>query len=804
MNLPGDESGGLTELWTRVLAGETLAVEEEARLVAAATGDPAFRRALLDDARVEARLATLGRQLGAAEFVRAVAARLAQPGSPEAAAAGLTPELRDLWTRAVGGEPLGAGEERDLFAALQRSPGMFREFMDDDRLHGLLLALGRAQREAGFAGRVGKLIHAEASGERFVSGLSRRLPERPVARRRPRYAAWATGGGLLAAAAVTLFLVGRDRTGSGPPTVAAMTVDSAYLLVGGDRLPTGAALPAGAAFRAPADQRACLAIEPGARVCLEAATEMWVADDRVASRRLGLLSGKVAAALVRRPAGSGFTITTHAGDITATGTVFTVEAHADGATARLRVLEGTVAVSSRGDWARARGDVRVAAGEGLALESGHRWTLAAEERWSERSLVRGEALSIAQAQTFDASLEAAPPPEVLAAPPDPATLARLARALLQQGRVREAGGIAANLRRVSPASADVARLLNEISILRPAPRVTRTPALYRVNVGGPRYVDPGGNVWSADVFFTVEGSSVLTSASDIGGTELGPLYRDARFDRRPGKQVKYAFPVAEGTYEVRLHFAEVNYPVRGKRVFDVAIEGRTVLANYDIFADVGFLRAAVKPFVVVVADRRLEIELTNVADAAVLAAVEILQVPAGTTTPAPAPPPPSYAPLPLPPSDALYRINAGGGEYVDPYGRLWESNRYANSAGGSFSEDADIAGTELGYLYQSHHLDSPGGPNLRYSLPVPAGEYRVRLHFAEIGPRVMSPGERVFTVLAEGQEILENFDIVAEAGFRKAVIKEFRVRSTDGAIDLEFRHGVDETLVSGIEVLPVR
>ncbi len=42
-----------------------------------------------------------------------------------------------------------------------------------------------------------------------------------------------------------------------------------------------------------------------------------------------------------------------------------------------------------------------------------------------------------------------------------------------------------------------------------------------------------------------------------------------------------------GSYSVRLHFAETAFAAAGQRAFNVAINGTTVLANYDIFADAG-------------------------------------------------------------------------------------------------------------------------------------------------------------------------------------------------------------------------
>jgi hypothetical protein len=80
-------------------------------------------------------------------------------------------------------------------------------------------------------------------------------------------------------------------------------------------------------------------------------------------------------------------------------------------------------------------------------------------------------------------------------------------------------------------------------------------------------------------------------------------------------------------------------------------------------------------------------------------------------------------------------------------------------------------------------------------------EYTVRLHFAE--PEELLPGERVFDVTVQGQRLLDDFDIVNEAGRpHKAVVKEFRgVRVTD-ELRLSFRPtGKRPAILCGGEVV---
>ncbi len=58
---------------------------------------------------------------------------------------------------------------------------------------------------------------------------------------------------------------------------------------------------------------------------------------------------------------------------------------------------------------------------------------------------------------------------------------------------------------------------------------------------------------------------------------------------RYGGGFTYTIPglTVGGNYTVRLHFAETYWTAAGKRVFNVAINGATVLSNFDIFSSAG-------------------------------------------------------------------------------------------------------------------------------------------------------------------------------------------------------------------------
>ena len=103
----------------------------------------------------------------------------------------------------------------------------------------------------------------------------------------------------------------------------------------------------------------------------------------------------------------------------------------------------------------------------------------------------------------------------------------------------------------------------------------------RINSGGPAYTDSLAQLWTADAHFT--GGSTYSVTNTITNTADPTLYKTSRY----GASFSYAISAPAGTYSVTLKFAEPVWSAKGKRVFNVAINGTTVLSKFDIFAAAG-------------------------------------------------------------------------------------------------------------------------------------------------------------------------------------------------------------------------
>ncbi|HEY8767551.1 MAG TPA: malectin domain-containing carbohydrate-binding protein, partial [Dehalococcoidia bacterium] len=139
----------------------------------------------------------------------------------------------------------------------------------------------------------------------------------------------------------------------------------------------------------------------------------------------------------------------------------------------------------------------------------------------------------------------------------------------------------------------------------------------RVNAGGGAYTDKGGNAWSVDTAFS--GGATFSVAGAIAGTADQPLYQTERYGN-----MSYAFSVPDGTYTVALKFAELYWTSAGQRVFNVSINGKSLLTNFDILTEAAPMTALDKTFVVSVTGGALTIAFTSVKDAAKINAIQVL------------------------------------------------------------------------------------------------------------------------------------------------------------------------------------
>lgn len=169
--------------------------------------------------------------------------------------------------------------------------------------------------------------------------------------------------------------------------------------------------------------------------------------------------------------------------------------------------------------------------------------------------------------------------------------------------------------------------------------------IYRINCGGKEYQDINGNTWEADrpykkgAWGSVSWAdkynkdsflgSVTTSYDPVKGTRDDALMHSCRFGL---DQLKYNFPVEDGTYLVELYFNEPWYgrgsvQCKGWRQFDVAINGRTMLKDLDIWSEVGNDTVLKKTINVDVSGGMLQIDFPEITSGqAIISAISIARI----------------------------------------------------------------------------------------------------------------------------------------------------------------------------------
>lgn len=139
----------------------------------------------------------------------------------------------------------------------------------------------------------------------------------------------------------------------------------------------------------------------------------------------------------------------------------------------------------------------------------------------------------------------------------------------------------------------------------------------------------GGLAWVVDQGFV--GGSV-SARTPVARTTASGVYGSIRYG-----MTGYNLPVEDGSYDVTLRMAETYHNSRGKRVFDVRLEGVTVLSQFDVFAAAGGkFKAVDRTYRVAVKGGNLDLDYTARVDKALVSGISVVPVPS-IAVPSPVP-----------------------------------------------------------------------------------------------------------------------------------------------------------------------
>jgi glucose/arabinose dehydrogenase len=149
-------------------------------------------------------------------------------------------------------------------------------------------------------------------------------------------------------------------------------------------------------------------------------------------------------------------------------------------------------------------------------------------------------------------------------------------------------------------------------------------SIYRINCGGPTYLDQKKNLWSEDKLYN-HGASGTFPKRDVLGTNDDVLYLTERWEPTDAP-LKYTLPnLQKGKYDIKLYFAEMfdGAQAPGKRVFDILLNGKLAAKGYDIVAKAGGYKATMKHYRMNIVTGKLEISFKAIVNHPKISAIEV-------------------------------------------------------------------------------------------------------------------------------------------------------------------------------------
>lgn len=285
---------------------------------------------------------------------------------------------------------------------------------------------------------------------------------------------------------------------------------------------------------------------------------------------------------------------------------------------------------------------------------------------------------------------------------------------------------------------------------------------------------------------TFSDTSTPIDTSGVSSPAPQAVYQTCRWN----SSFTYTIPglTAGKAYTVRLDWAELSFQYAGARVFNVAINGSSVLSNFDVYATAGYKKALAKSFNVTAnGSGQIVIAFTQGgADNPFINGIEVWD-PAGGPTP-----------TPTPTKTLVKAINAGGsaaGSFVADTGYN-QGNTYSDTS--TSINTSGVSNPAPQSVYQTCRWYS----SFTYTLTgLQAGKsYTLQLDWAELS--FQARGQRVFNVAVNGSSVLSNFDVYATAGYKTALAKQFVVTAnSNGQVVIAFTQaGADNPFINGIEL----
>jgi hypothetical protein len=271
------------------------------------------------------------------------------------------------------------------------------------------------------------------------------------------------------------------------------------------------------------------------------------------------------------------------------------------------------------------------------------------------------------------------------------------------------------------------------------PASGRPPIRILAGYEGERFTDADGASWQGDRF------SEAGDAESINPRPISLARDPAIYQHRRRGTFDYNIPVAPGSYELRLHFADAFFGENNadgggelSRLFDVKCNGVTLLDHFDLIEDAGGSNTAdVKVFEGIRGDKdgRVHLGFLSRRDVAFINAIELLPTDSNFAPP--------------------IRIVAGLHPVRDPNGQEWSSDRYYH--GGVILANERVRSSDPNPWNVGERVG-----NFGYSIPVAVDRtYDATVVFEDLstGAGDHLPRPDVFNVSVNGQQLLTQISL---------------------------------------------
>ncbi len=307
-------------------------------------------------------------------------------------------------------------------------------------------------------------------------------------------------------------------------------------------------------------------------------------------------------------------------------------------------------------------------------------------------------------------------------------------------------------------------------------------------VSGPVSINAGGDSegsFFADTNFS--GGNVTSTTATIDTSLIpAPVPPQAVYQTAREGVSKYTITglVPDATYKVTLHFAETQWSGPGERRFNVSINNKPVLTNFDIFASAGAKNKAIEESFTVAADPLsggIVVGLTaGSTGQPTISGIVVTQTADNEST------------------SGRVSIDTGAGDV----GNFMADTDYSGGNSATTFSAIDTSLVSAPVPPQAVFQSERWAPST-YTIGgfVPGTSHTVTLYFAEI--YWTQPGQRQFNVLINGNQVLTNFDIVGATGAKNKAIEELfpATANAQGQIIVQFTAGAaDQPKISGIVV----